>query len=574
MKCPKCHTDNPDGVRFCGECGHPLLSEFTCPTCGHKNPTNVKFCHECGSRLLPQPHQPDVLDTTALASLATPSDTETKPTYGHADEDAQSEQHLGAYQLGKALEDTVVEILQAEGYSTDRRRRLPGEKGTSEIDITARKGRRQVIAVECKNLNFPVPVKEVRDFISKLEDLNIKSGIFAARPGFSSQAFQWGQNFGLELWDENVLKEKHWELAIARLGPKELDTLQYYLPLKLDYDQAVNLDLENKQNVQIETAKLIWKPFYKVFFTLRCIRTLPNKEKRTLQDSGFYVLDGLSSDTPQPSQGLKNIVNRILRQSDQETHQIKETDAFFGELEQEPNTGLNLTHSDLHKTIIHKPPTTQEEAKAMAFDAIVKDNTQQVSYEVWEDEADLFPSQREFVIKPSSKDIRITDVQLIYAPKWEVEFTSKDYKYTRKITGNSATTIYDTITYCTKHWFAGRRKKKNTAVCDFCGEALCKEHIWKCPTCGSWRCETHSNSCTSCHKRYCPEHIPNKCTECGNPVCDSCTIKCPICGEIHCKAHITKCSNCHTTVCLSCTRKEGGILSFRQKVYCKNCQPR
>jgi len=27
MKCPKCHTDNPDTQRFCGECG-TQLSQF------------------------------------------------------------------------------------------------------------------------------------------------------------------------------------------------------------------------------------------------------------------------------------------------------------------------------------------------------------------------------------------------------------------------------------------------------------------------------------------------------------------------------------------------------------------
>jgi len=25
MKCPKCHSDNPDTKRFCGECGTQLL---------------------------------------------------------------------------------------------------------------------------------------------------------------------------------------------------------------------------------------------------------------------------------------------------------------------------------------------------------------------------------------------------------------------------------------------------------------------------------------------------------------------------------------------------------------------
>jgi tetratricopeptide (TPR) repeat protein len=51
MRCPKCQADNPDGVKFCGECGQPLRTELVCPACGHKNPTSIKFCHECGHSL-------------------------------------------------------------------------------------------------------------------------------------------------------------------------------------------------------------------------------------------------------------------------------------------------------------------------------------------------------------------------------------------------------------------------------------------------------------------------------------------------------------------------------------------
>jgi len=51
MKCPKCQADNPDSVKFCGECGQPLHTELTCQSCGHKNPSSVKFCHECGRSL-------------------------------------------------------------------------------------------------------------------------------------------------------------------------------------------------------------------------------------------------------------------------------------------------------------------------------------------------------------------------------------------------------------------------------------------------------------------------------------------------------------------------------------------
>ena len=49
MKCPKCQFANPEGARFCNECGSPL--EMTCPECGKANPPGSKFCNGCGHQL-------------------------------------------------------------------------------------------------------------------------------------------------------------------------------------------------------------------------------------------------------------------------------------------------------------------------------------------------------------------------------------------------------------------------------------------------------------------------------------------------------------------------------------------
>jgi Holliday junction resolvase-like predicted endonuclease len=571
MKCPDCQADNPDGVKFCGQCGQLLHAELTCPSCSHRNPGDVKFCHNCGVPLALERQELQVSNNIDGVGPETSSEGVAKVIDTDTDENQQYGQRRGAYELGVALEDTVEDILKAEGYSTQRRARLRGEKGVSEIDIVARRGTKEVIAVECKNYSSPVPVKEVRDFINKLEDLKIKNGLFAACPDFSGEAARWGQNYGLELWGEDVLREKYFEIKIGRLGTKELGKLECYLPLKVDYDGAVNLDFENKEKVEIESAKLIWKPFYKVSFRIKCVRTDPSKQKHTIEDSGYYIVDGLSGNIVEHSDAVKKFLKKMLGQSEKETHQIRETDVFFKELGQEPAIDLDLKQSQLYKTIIYKPLGTEERARRIVIDGIIEDYAETVTYELKKDEDDLFAPEREFTIVPSYRDIKIIDLELIHVPKWEIEFRSKEHKYTRKITGNSGTIVYDTVTNCNKHWFSGLSKKRNMAVCDVCGAALCKEHIWKCPTCDSWRCETHSKTCISCQKRYCPEHISNKCIECGNAVCDSCAIKCPICEEIHCRRHVTKCSKCGRTVCVSCTRKEGGILSFRQKVYCRDC---
>lgn len=49
MECPNCHFGNPEGTKFCGECGNKL--EIPCPACGFSNPPQFKFCGECGHDL-------------------------------------------------------------------------------------------------------------------------------------------------------------------------------------------------------------------------------------------------------------------------------------------------------------------------------------------------------------------------------------------------------------------------------------------------------------------------------------------------------------------------------------------
>ena len=58
MRCLQCDTDNPDGARFCIECGAALQNR--CPNCGGENVPRAKFCMECGTSLarLPNPQSP------------------------------------------------------------------------------------------------------------------------------------------------------------------------------------------------------------------------------------------------------------------------------------------------------------------------------------------------------------------------------------------------------------------------------------------------------------------------------------------------------------------------------------
>lgn len=54
--CPQCGHENPEGTKFCQECGAKLGMQGTaCPSCGTVNPNGIKFCQECGTRLEASP---------------------------------------------------------------------------------------------------------------------------------------------------------------------------------------------------------------------------------------------------------------------------------------------------------------------------------------------------------------------------------------------------------------------------------------------------------------------------------------------------------------------------------------
>jgi len=51
MQCPRCHAENREGRRFCGECGLSFAS--ACPSCRFLNEGSEKFCGGCGRSLTP-----------------------------------------------------------------------------------------------------------------------------------------------------------------------------------------------------------------------------------------------------------------------------------------------------------------------------------------------------------------------------------------------------------------------------------------------------------------------------------------------------------------------------------------
>lgn len=52
IECPNCKTSNPQGAKFCKECGYKLEpGTIQCSNCKAENPANSKFCSECGAKI-------------------------------------------------------------------------------------------------------------------------------------------------------------------------------------------------------------------------------------------------------------------------------------------------------------------------------------------------------------------------------------------------------------------------------------------------------------------------------------------------------------------------------------------
>ena len=54
--CPHCSSENPDGMRFCGQCGGSM--SIVCGQCEFENPAGFRFCGQCGATLESKPPDP------------------------------------------------------------------------------------------------------------------------------------------------------------------------------------------------------------------------------------------------------------------------------------------------------------------------------------------------------------------------------------------------------------------------------------------------------------------------------------------------------------------------------------
>ena len=246
-----------------------------CPECGEDLKGSTKFCPECGfniSTLVTQEIKKEVL-------------VESNVSEESVFDDEILEEPLvekTARELGTNLEDMAEKILQDRGFSTETRTKIRGISGQlNEIDIMAKRNR-IILAVECKNYaeTNKVGIKEIRDFSAKLEDLDIKRGLFITSSDFSQDAIGWATNNPqlkqIDLWNGNKLTENFQDTVLGRSGG-QLTRVSDCLNPRDTIENYSEILLKNKDNVSIARRDLIFHPYYIVQFTLREQFKTPDK---------------------------------------------------------------------------------------------------------------------------------------------------------------------------------------------------------------------------------------------------------------------------------------------------------
>ncbi|WP_455221269.1 adenylate/guanylate cyclase domain-containing protein [Kaarinaea lacus] len=74
MQCTECGFENPDGMKFCGQCATPLAP--VCTQCQFENPPGFKFCGNCGKPLTIQASNSTQLEPAAAETVASHSQAE------------------------------------------------------------------------------------------------------------------------------------------------------------------------------------------------------------------------------------------------------------------------------------------------------------------------------------------------------------------------------------------------------------------------------------------------------------------------------------------------------------------
>lgn len=195
---------------------------------------------------------------------------------------------------------------------------------------------------------------------------------------------------------------------------------------------------------------------------------------------------------------------------------------------------------------------------------------------------------RSYVIQPTSKELEITLLQLVWVPTFRTVLTasSGDVKATMVLTWNAINGkgFYGECVECGK----AIEVADEFLLCSVCLKPICGEHRYVCEKCEKPMCLIHSWKCSICSRTLCDNEEKHTCNVCSSLICRECTRECTECGAstAYCPADIVECPHCnlklckehfkeHLTWCDVCGEeiciKSSSICSVCGKTLCSSC---
>lgn len=460
-----------------------------CGSCGKQATDMDKFCRNCGSKI-----------TEVTVQVAEEVGDVIKEEYRESIHNEQEINHdtqeieesfvsQTMRELGNKLEDMVERIYQVQGYETKTRQKILGESKTyNEIDVLAT--RKSIkIAIECKNYSEDrkVGIKEIRDFVAKLEDLNIHKGLFVTSSYFSEEARNFAENNinekSIELWDKDDLTHQVMTTALGRDSSSVLTKsaiIENALPVQGSVEDYCILHLKNQDKVTIKRRDITFVPIYITSINLHEEFKAPDKQMYAHHNTGQYYLDGTSGSLLMKIDNVEKKQYSLSKEEKQVIEDLQELEPQIIKVEETNNL----------KIIKLNPSIDRKNIEFQVRNQVAKDNKKTIEYKV-KVGRDQF-ERKHYPHMPHHNSIQC-QTRIVYVPKLVIEFESKEYMYEKIVMMASGVVVRDSITAC-KHLLG---TKTTFAVCDVCGVAKCEKDI----TLGN------NEDC------YCKKHIPSEIKE-------------------------------------------------------------
>ncbi|HJJ22087.1 MAG TPA: restriction endonuclease [Nitrosopumilus sp.] len=453
-----------------------------CGSCGKQATDMDKSCRNCGTIITEITGQVDEEVGDIIKEEYRESINNEQEINQDANEIENNFISKSMRELGNKLEDIVEKIYQSQGYETKTRQKILGKsKKYNEMDVLAT--RKSVkIAIECKNYSEDrkVGIKEIRDFVAKLNDLNIHNGLFVTSSYFSEDARIFAENDQneIKLWDKDDLTDQIMTNALGRDSSSVLlksFTIENALPLQGSVEDYCILYLKNQDKVTVKRRDIIFVPIYITLINLYEEFNAPDKLMYTHHNTGQYYLDGTTGSLLMKSDNVEKKQFSLSKEEKQVIEDLQVLEPQMIKVEETNNLNIIKLHPGIDRKNIEFQVRNQ----------VAKDNKKTIEYKVKLGKEQF--EKKHYPHMPHHGSIQC-QTRIVYVPKLVIEFESKEHIYEKIVMMASGVIIQDTISDC-KHILG---KKTTFAVCDVCGVAKCEKDI----TLGN------NDDC------YCKNHIP------------------------------------------------------------------